>query len=143
MPIYSRALIQRARTTAGIYCDKGEYPISHLDPVPDAIAQSPRLQMDPDRGSTRALNVTVNAKHIADVYRLMKAHGFNRYGRDTSTRALAGANARRDIHLRKNPASEYVATRIGVRRHGKSSRHQIAARPFHFVLHRNDLSIKK
>jgi hypothetical protein len=49
--------------------------------------------MDSDRGSARALNIAVNAKHIADVYRLVKAHGFNRYGRDTSPRALSGANA--------------------------------------------------
>jgi hypothetical protein len=99
--------------------------------------------MDSDRGSARALNIAVNAKHIADVYRLVKAHGFNRYGRDTSPRALSGANARRDIHLRKNPASEYVATRVGVRRHGKGSRHQIAAWPFRFALHTSIFRLKK
>jgi hypothetical protein len=99
--------------------------------------------MDPDRGSARAFDIAVNAKHIADVYRLVKAHGFNCNGRDTAPSALAGANAGRNIHLRENPASEYIATWIGVRRHGNGSRHQIAAWPFRFALHTSIFRLKK
>jgi len=55
-------------------------------------------------------------------------HGFDRGRHDAALGALARRYAAGDVHLRQHPAAENVAMRIGVGRHGKRARGQLAAR---------------
>jgi uncharacterized protein YdiU (UPF0061 family) len=108
--------------------DEGEQPLGHLDAHAGMGAPDhERLDAKGDRRVAGAHRFGVAAHHVADVDRLVEAHGVHRDGRDAAVGRLGRGDAAGDVHLCQHPATEDVAGRVGVRRHRQRAQHQFAA----------------
>jgi outer membrane lipoprotein SlyB len=88
----------------------------------------PYFQPDGYGRCTNTFDAAITADNVADLYRFDELNRVDRYSDYATLRGFFGQNATSDINLRYQPAAEYIAIGVGVRRHGEGAEQQIALR---------------
>ena len=107
-----------------------------------AAAQHPGFDTERDRRAAEAIDLGMDANHVAHVYRANETE----VGDGGGHNAALGMGSRRNpgcqIHQRHDPAAENVSGRVGVRRHRNRPQRQLATRLRMVFRHRQNLLIK-
>src|SRR3954462_13056796 len=130
-----------ARPAVAVDGDVGEGRFRHLDRAGLLRpAFGKHLDRHGDRGGADALELDVERQHVADLHRLLEYELLHRDGGDAAARDAAGDGAAGDVHLRHDPAAEYVAVLVGVGRHRHDAQRGLLAfgqlvqrRVFHYL----------
>ena len=97
----------------------------------------PNLDGDGHRSPPDFLHTRITADRVPHSHRLQERHAFHRRCDHARLSSLRRKNSTAQVHLRGHPASENVAIRICVLRHGDRLNHQLA---FGFVGHKANLA---
>src|SRR5262249_39450278 len=88
----------------------------------------PRLDMNADRGVADTNHFGVDANDIADINRLLEAHGVDGDGYRAALGDFVSEDAAGDVHLAEQPPAENIAVLIRVAGHCQHADRSLAAR---------------